>query len=112
MRALFLSLAATTILAGIAQAEPAIMPLDRATILAGSPFDFKIELDQVHAAAEVAVTVNGQPYATVFGKPATSGEWGWSFEGHHFSLNFVVRDGSGNIVRAPQVESDLPPPQE
>lgn len=70
MRALFLSLAATTILAGIAQAEPAIMPLDRATILAGSPFDFKIELDQVHAAAEVAVTVNGQPYATVFGKPA------------------------------------------
>ncbi|WP_374292095.1 alkaline phosphatase [Paenirhodobacter enshiensis] len=70
MRALFLSLAATTILAGIAQAEPAIMPLDRATILAGSPFDFKIELDQVHAAADVAVTVNGQPYATVFGKPA------------------------------------------
>ncbi|KFI24523.1 alkaline phosphatase [Paenirhodobacter enshiensis] len=70
MRALFLSLAATTILAGIAQAEPAIMPLDRATILAGSPFDFKIELDQVHAAADVAVTVNGQPYASVFGKPA------------------------------------------
>lgn len=33
-------------------------------------------------------------FLTVFGKPATSGEWGWSFEGHHFSLNFVVRDGS------------------
>lgn len=70
MHKLLLSLAATTMLTGIAQAAPVIMPLDRATILAGSPFDFKIELDQVHAEADVAVTVNGKPYAEVFGKPA------------------------------------------
>ena len=28
-------------------------------------------------------------FLTVFGQPAESGTWGWSFEGHHFSLNFV-----------------------
>ncbi len=32
-------------------------------------------------------------FLTIFGQPATSGDWGWSFEGHHLSLNFVVRDG-------------------
>jgi hypothetical protein len=32
-------------------------------------------------------------YLTIFGKPDDSGDWGWSFEGHHFSLNFVIRHG-------------------
>lgn len=32
-------------------------------------------------------------YFTVFGKPAGQGRWGWSVEGHHLSLNFVVADG-------------------
>jgi hypothetical protein len=32
-------------------------------------------------------------YFTVFGKPADEGRWGWSVEGHHLSLNFVVADG-------------------
>jgi hypothetical protein len=39
-------------------------------------------------------------FLTIFGTPDTKGTWGWSFEGHHFSLNFVVRDG--------QVVSDTP----
>jgi hypothetical protein len=39
-------------------------------------------------------------FLTIFGKPGTSGTWGWSFEGHHFSLNFTIRDG--------QVVSDTP----
>ncbi len=39
-------------------------------------------------------------FLTIFGKPETAGTWGWSFEGHHFSLNFVVRDA--------QVISDTP----
>lgn len=29
-------------------------------------------------------------YVTIFGKPSAEGRWGWSFEGHHLSLNFVV----------------------
>jgi hypothetical protein len=33
-------------------------------------------------------------FLTIFGEPAAAGEWGWSFEGHHFSLNFVIHDGA------------------
>ncbi len=32
-------------------------------------------------------------YLTIFGEPGNQGIWGWSFEGHHLSLNFVLRDG-------------------
>lgn len=32
-------------------------------------------------------------FLTIFGQPGEKGNWGWSFEGHHFSLNFAVRDG-------------------
>ena len=32
-------------------------------------------------------------FLTIFGTPAANGTWGWSFEGHHFSLNFVIVDG-------------------
>ena len=29
-------------------------------------------------------------YVTIFGTPDEKGRWGFSFEGHHLSLNFVV----------------------
>lgn len=32
-------------------------------------------------------------YVTLFGEPVAEGTWGFSFEGHHLSLNFVVKDG-------------------
>ncbi len=32
-------------------------------------------------------------FLTIFGQPAMAGQWGWSFEGHHLSMNFVVREG-------------------
>jgi hypothetical protein len=32
-------------------------------------------------------------FLTIFGDPNLAGTWGWSFEGHHMSQNFVVRDG-------------------
>jgi len=69
MRTLLAALAATTVLSGTVQAAT-IYPLDRATILVNSPFDFKIELDGTVAEGDIAVTVNGKPYAEVFGKPA------------------------------------------
>jgi hypothetical protein len=31
-------------------------------------------------------------YFTVFGRPEATGQWGWSVEGHHLSLNFTVGD--------------------
>jgi len=69
MRTLLAALAATTVLSGTVQAAT-IYPLDRATILVNSPFDFKVELDGTVAEGDIAVTVNGKPYAEVFGKPA------------------------------------------
>ena len=32
-------------------------------------------------------------YVTIFGKPGSTGTWGWRFEGHHLSLNFTIVDG-------------------
>ena len=29
----------------------------------------------------------------IFGKPSPAGVWGWRVEGHHLSLNFVIRNG-------------------
>ncbi len=69
MRKLLLALASATILSGAAQAAT-VYPIDRATILVGSPFDFKVEFDTVVKPADVKVTVNGQDYETVFGKKA------------------------------------------
>ncbi|AJY47809.1 alkaline phosphatase [Martelella endophytica] len=69
MRARLAVLAAATFLAGAANAAT-IYPLDRAKILVGSPFDFKVELDQVYDAADIDVTVNGKAYADVFGHEA------------------------------------------
>src|SRR5262249_37844519 len=49
----------------------AISPIDRATILAGSRFDFKVELDASSSATDVKISVNGAGYAQALGgKPA------------------------------------------
>ncbi len=48
----------------------AIFPIDRATILAGSKFDFKVEFDAIAPAERIKVTVNGVDYATVLGRKA------------------------------------------
>ena len=69
MRKLLLALVSATMLSGMANAA-AIYPLDRATVLAGSPFDFKVEFEGVVKPEDVKVTVNGQDYEAVFGKKA------------------------------------------
>ncbi|WEK48582.1 MAG: alkaline phosphatase [Candidatus Kaistia colombiensis] len=69
MRKLLFTLAATTMLAGTAQATT-VYPLDRATILAGSPFDFKVEFTETVKTEDIKITVNGQDYKTVFGSEA------------------------------------------
>ncbi|KXG84482.1 alkaline phosphatase [Agrobacterium bohemicum] len=66
MRKLYAAFVATTILAGTAHAAT-VYPLDRATILTGSPFDFKVEFKSVVKPEDVKITVNGQDYKTVFG---------------------------------------------
>lgn len=49
----------------------AIYPIDRADILAGATFDFKVEFPGLVDQAAIKVTVNGADYASAFGKPAT-----------------------------------------
>lgn len=33
-------------------------------------------------------------YVSIFGKPDRDGTWGWRFEGHHLSLNFLIAKGA------------------
>lgn len=35
----------------------------------------------------------GWYFVTIYGKPATTGQWGWRMDGHHLSVNCTVRDG-------------------
>ena len=49
----------------------AIYPIDRASILAGSRFDFKVEFDAASSASDIRIAVNGADYAKALGgKPA------------------------------------------
>ncbi|MFT4011922.1 MAG: alkaline phosphatase [Paracoccus sp. (in: a-proteobacteria)] len=69
MRKLCYAFAAFTLMPGLVSAQ-AIYPLDRATILSGSKFDFKVELPGIAKPEDVTVTINGKPYDTVLGGTA------------------------------------------
>jgi alkaline phosphatase len=61
--------AAVVLLAPLCHAQT-IYPIDRADILVGSRFDFKVEFAGRADAAKVAVTVNGEDHQKLFGKAA------------------------------------------
>src|SRR5437867_7221096 len=61
--------AAVALLVPLSQAQT-IYPIDRADILVGSRFDFKVEFPGRADAARIAVTVNGEDHQEVFGKAA------------------------------------------
>ncbi|TBW37367.1 alkaline phosphatase [Siculibacillus lacustris] len=67
------ALLAATLSAGLAAAAQAqtIYPLNRAEILAGSKFDFKVEFPGAPAAAHLEVTIDGKDAAEVFGAKPT-----------------------------------------
>jgi hypothetical protein len=56
-----------------------------------------MELDELLRLLEGTAAKNTRDslryYVTIFGQPGPKGSWGLSFEGHHLSLNFTVRDG-------------------
>ena len=64
-----------TVAGSLAAAAPAaaqtIYPINRAEILEGSHFDFKVEFPDAPASADVKVTINGKSADEVFGKPTT-----------------------------------------
>ncbi|MFM7138415.1 MAG: DUF3500 domain-containing protein [Planctomycetota bacterium] len=56
-----------------------------------------MELDELLRRLEGTAAKNTRDslryFVTIFGAPGPTGTWGLSFEGHHLSLNFTVRDG-------------------
>src|SRR5215475_11424682 len=68
-------LAATDLIAALLAASAGsaqtVYPIDRADILAGSRFDFKVEFPALADPAKVAVTLNGKDVAQIFGNAAT-----------------------------------------
>jgi alkaline phosphatase len=67
MRPLLAALALTTALASSAGAAT-LYPLDRATILAGSVFDLKVEFDALVQPGAATITINGEPAAKILGR--------------------------------------------
>jgi hypothetical protein len=68
MRLLFASTA--VLLAANAAHAQTIYPIDRAEILSGAKFDFKVEFPGKLMPDRVKVTVNGADHAAAFGKAA------------------------------------------
>ena len=81
---------------GTASAEATtIYPVDRATILAGSRFDLKVEFDRRLAAGDARVTVNGVDHAQALGRPAAFVEQEDGHEASALILRDVVLDRPG-----------------
>jgi alkaline phosphatase len=58
-------------MAASAGSAQTVYPIDRADILSGARFDFKVEFAGLADPAKISVTLNGQDYAQVFGKAAS-----------------------------------------
>ncbi|MET0744308.1 MAG: alkaline phosphatase, partial [Microvirga sp.] len=67
---MWLGLLTIALAPSVAQAQ-AIYPIDRATILSGARFDFKVELPGVVPQSAIKVTINGQDADKVLGAPLT-----------------------------------------
>ncbi|BES83154.1 hypothetical protein PEC302110_02510 [Pectobacterium araliae] len=74
-----LPLLVSAALPGMVKAQ-AIYPIDRATMLAGGKFDFKVEFDEVLKPEDIRILINGKDYQQVLGKTAS----------------FVEREDGGN----------------
>jgi alkaline phosphatase len=72
MRGFLAALAGLTVaIAASAANAQTVYPIDRADILIGARFDFKIEFPELVDLSKVSVTLNGEDYAKVFGKAAS-----------------------------------------
>ena len=69
MRAAVIGLVAALVMSGGASAQ-VLYPIDRAEILAGSRFDFKVEFPAVADPARIRVTINGGDHAATLGRAA------------------------------------------
>ena len=58
-------------MASSAGSAQTVYPIDRADILSGARFDFKVEFAGLADPSKISITLNGKDYAQVFGKAAT-----------------------------------------
>jgi len=58
-------------MAASAGSAQTVYPIDRADILSGARFDFKVEFAGLADPSKISITLNGKDYAQVFGKSAT-----------------------------------------
>ncbi|QOZ12919.1 alkaline phosphatase [Bradyrhizobium sp. CCBAU 51765] len=75
-----------------------IYPIDRAEILAGAKFDFKVELPGPVDPAKLKVTVNGADHATAFGRDGTFIEREDGKDQSALILRDVTLTRPGNVV--------------
>ena len=66
-------------------------------LLAGLSVDGHAKIQTILTLEDVLFEMSGRPYrdrelyfVRVFGEPGSEAPWGWSFEGHHISLNYTV----------------------
>ncbi|HEX2648236.1 MAG TPA: alkaline phosphatase, partial [Candidatus Dormibacteraeota bacterium] len=71
-------------------AAQTIYPIDRASILVGARFDFKVEFPATVAPADLKITINGEDYSRQLGK---TGEFVQNEDGLNAS-SLVLRDAS------------------
>src|SRR5262245_13949077 len=94
-------LLASTVLRTPLQAQT-LYPIDRATILAGAKFDFKVEFPVVVLQTAVKVTVNGVDHATALGLAATFIEKEEGMEASPFSYGTLSSTSLAHIQWWPQ----------
>ena len=58
-------------MAASAGSAQTVYPIDRADILSGARFDFKVEFAGLADPSKISITLNGKDFAQVFGKAAT-----------------------------------------
>ncbi|HMM91532.1 alkaline phosphatase [Bradyrhizobium sp.] len=75
-----------------------IYPIDRADILSGARFDFKVEFPDKVDPAKLKVTVNGQDYAVAFGRAGTFAEREDGKDQSALLLRDVVLTAPGPVV--------------
>src|SRR5690606_22295918 len=59
-----------------------------------------MSLEQVLAAIETVGFARGEQFywVTIYGEPSLDAPWGWSFEGHHVSLNVTMAGGHLSVT--------------
>lgn len=75
--------------------------LAREIVAAGMSDRAVITTDAIIALEDVLHVMENAPrrdrglyFFTIFGTPSAGGAWGWRFEGHHLSVNFLIVEGT------------------